>query len=156
MTSLITGFSSTNSQKNVARVLMSFITSDIITLSDFSINQLIQGVSEYKPNIMIESEVVILLSKLYNETLGNPTLIQIPVTRKEVQLLRQWLEQRMLHCEKEREAENNNTNMTEYDKHFNPDSYITMKLLLIELHEWLLGEEVQEVSIPKSYKDYQD
>lgn len=90
----------------------------------------------------------------------------LSVNRDDVLQLRYWLEARMLHCENERIAENTaieqwnerfnhymeNTRRdedearefagTEPQRNFNPDSYITMKLLLIELREWLLGTTV--------------
>lgn len=55
-------------------------------------------------------------------------------TREELQQLVELIKLRMAHCEKERDERN---------EKFNPDTYIGMKLLLIELKELLLGEIVE-------------
>lgn len=162
-----TGFASLKPKKDAALIMMSFIVSDIITLSKFSIMQLIAGVAEFTSGTMIQAEIAIMLSKLFNAVMDDTNIgighnIEFNVTRNDVVMLRQWLEQRMRHCELEREQENQtytewintNSNSIHMDKeqpirNFNPDTYIGMKLLLIELREWLLGEEVIDEKLQK-------
>lgn len=138
-----TGFLSLNPKKDIALIMMSFIINDTITLSPFSVIQLISGVGEFQPNTMIKSEVAILMSKLFSQAvfIASENNISIDVSRDDVVMLRTWLETRMIHCEKERDEENRNAVPAEHAK-FSPDTYIGMKLLLIELREWLLGERV--------------
>lgn len=142
-----TGFASLKPQKDAAMIMMSFIVTDIIALSTFSVIQLLKGVQEITPKTMIKAEIAILMSKLFTsavETSSNDQC-KIEVNREDVVLLRNWLETRMRHCEDEREEENRKIDrgsMSNSERRFNPDTYIAMKLLLIELREWLLGEEV--------------
>jgi len=57
----------------------------------------------------------------------------LSLTREDVLILKNWLETRMSHCEKERDQRS---------QYFNADTYIIMKLMLLDLREWLIGEIV--------------
>lgn len=146
-----TGFASLNPQKDAAMIMMSFILADTLSLSSFSVIQLIKGVQEIAPKTMIQSEIAILMSKLFTSAVeSNDDQCKVDISREDVVLLRKWLENRMRHCEAERDEENKQINKglrTDSDRKFNPDSYIGMKLLLIELREWLLGEEVVDENV---------
>lgn len=69
---------------------------------------------------------LVLLSKIAIGEIGE-------LTRNEMNMLRQWLEARIAHCEAERDQRS---------ERFNPDTYIMMKMLLLDIREWLLGEVV--------------
>lgn len=88
-----------------------------------------------------------LVQSLIN-LMSHPENNSIPMVfnREELQMLIGVLKLRMSHCEKERDERN---------EAFNPDTYIGMKLLLIELKELLLGEIVEIGSpILESYGEY--
>lgn len=61
-------------------------------------------------------------------------------TRSDVITLKAFLEARMEHCEKERDERTLNNEGMEV---FNPDTYIAMKLLLLDIREWLIGEIIE-------------
>lgn len=158
-----TGFASLNPQKDAALIMMSFTVNDTISLSTFSVTNLIKGVGNFVPGQMIRSEIAILMSKLFTSAVEtSEDSCKIDVSRDDVVLLRQWLETRMAHCEQEKNAYNEAiaiwNDKPSYSRgeepvnKFNPDTYIGMKLLLIELREWLLGEEVIEERSSKSTK----
>jgi hypothetical protein len=59
---------------------------------------------------------------------------QIELTRDEVKVLKEFLEARMRHCEHERDTRS---------ERFNPDTYISQKLLLLDLREWLMAVSIE-------------
>ena len=124
-----------SSNKKEERVTMSYFFEGKIKLSDFAMMQFLHGAkSELE---MTEKEPthkeLTLWFKMSTHllTVGNLSEVILKVDRQDLFILRKWLELRMLHCEKERDARN---------PKFNPDTYIGQKLLLIDLRELLLGE----------------
>lgn len=68
----------------------------------------------------------------------------ISLQRDQVEILRILLEARMTHCEHERDSKDE-----EVKRRFNVETYISQKLLLLDIREWLtcysieLGKEVE-------------
>jgi hypothetical protein len=141
------GFKSNAPTRTAKPAAIFHIATDIISLSMFSVVQLIAGFKLLNADntTVLPWDLLSVLSKLYDSTLdvraaGEDTnLVKLSVTRKEVIALKEALEARMLHCEHERDARSEN---------FNADTYIGMKLLLIDIREWLLGEAIT-MSIPE-------
>jgi len=145
-----TGFTSIKEEINNERVTISQRTRALITLSIFAVVQLLEGMEQIFQNMTIHqidnlgatdlnppARLYFKLKKVWHDThierKGEPSVISLELNRKEMRHLRHWLETRMAHCEKQRDAR---------DPNFNPDTYISQKLLLIEIREWLLGEYV--------------
>lgn len=65
--------------------------------------------------------------------------------RAEVEMMRSYVEARLTHCEAEREEDATREIETSNNKSgFNPDTYISMKLLLLDIREWLIGEVIED------------
>lgn len=92
--------------------------------------------SEYK-GVAVSVEFLKLYVSMNNSFLKTleqkDKTVTLFITRKELLLAKKWLEARMQHCEKEREARS---------EKFNADTYIGQKLLLIDIRELLIGEIV--------------
>ena len=63
--------------------------------------------------------------------MNSEVMITLKLDWRELSVLRHYLTLRMKHCEKERDERS--------DK-FNIDSYISMKFLLLDIRELLLGQ----------------
>lgn len=155
-TNTIPNFESNSPVRETVKVLMIRNTIDSINLSRFAIDQFIKGIQSIEPGQQVPSDMPILLGKLYSASLDadkyNQNMIGINVSRLEMQFLREMLEARMLHCEKERDEENKvnsslNSNLrnSAINIKFNPDTYIQQKLLLIDIREWQLGEVIEVI-----------
>jgi hypothetical protein len=101
-----------------------------------------------------------LLSKLaiFNMEIGFGAQGGIDLERREVVMLKDWLEKRMRHCEQERDSRTELSDSEsarnveavldskplsypqDRNQKFNADTYIAMKYLMLELREWLFGE----------------
>jgi hypothetical protein len=144
-----TGFSSNDEKTSVIKGYIKQRQSGYLTLSMFSVIQLIAGAREsVKGKSIVNSNIVEVMSKLFELGISN-SAIPTEFTRDEVKILKQFIEGRMSHCEQERDSratknigpDSQLINDVIIEK-FNPDTYIGQKMLLIELREWLLGEEV--------------
>lgn len=109
-----------------------FFSNGTIELSHFAVMQLLQGAitvvagnDPYNVFGRRESNLYFYLTKL----LLTPAA-KLFVERLDLRVFKVWLEARMEHCEKERDAQN---------PKFNPDTYIGQKLLLLDLRELLVG-----------------
>lgn len=166
-----TGFSTKESDSVRDYKHVSFNKSAIFTFSAFALGQLLKGAF---PQLRNQSNIIdadiLLLQKLTIYGVEWTDNQSIGLTRDEVRTLREWLESRMAHCEKERDSEieeqslwskqhtaranhygeqgfNGHESLAKADvdfprpvQNFDQDTYITMKLLLIDIREWLLGE----------------
>jgi hypothetical protein len=155
-----TGFVAQKNDFVEDRRLVRFNQGAIFSFSEFSIFQFIAGHA-----IKLETEdgnnydETRLLSKLsiMNMELRWGANNEILLERKEVTILKGWLDLRMRHCEIERdqrveltdsEASRNVKSVLENEplpypdrnQKFNADTYIGMKYLMMELREWLFGE----------------
>jgi hypothetical protein len=141
-----TGFTSTNVQTKSEYIRVANKVSATLILSHFSIMQLIQGARLYSSTKeQVPGKEVSMMCKLFDAMLQGGESISIDTTRSEVKTMKMFLETRMSHCEAERD--NRTTKTLPNGKSievFNTDTYIGQKILLIELREWLLGEEVSE------------
>ena len=123
------------------------VTEAQLQLTGFAIAQFMEGVELVVAEATIktmEVSTVKLILKLSKATtlLQSGPVTGITVDYKELTLLREWLELRMIHCEKEREERTTITYVKDgpsFPK-FNPDTYIGQKLLLLDLRELMLGE----------------
>ena len=146
---------STDNDNTPTTCVVALNKSGMFTLDSFSLIQFIKGARLWlddqwgvKDAKTVEIHTVMLMSTLHENLI--PMQIadrkymtcELRLDRSDVQLLKEFLELRMKHCEIERDNE---------DKEFNPDTYISMKLLLIELGTWLMGDIISE---EKSLEDY--
>lgn len=157
-----TGFSSNDEQTSVQQVWVKNKISGFFQLSLFSIFQLIAGAKLYTANKdKVEGSIVSLLATLFGYALENQPaggsqsheespMSVIQLTRDEVKTLKLFLETRMANCERERDERimrTHGSTRVQLEENtqpaFNADSYIAQKMLLIELREWLLGEECE-------------
>lgn len=151
-----TGFNSLTPEFKTEMIMASMRLRDVITLSFFSIWQIISGLNNMAETIAItggkhlgdKSIAILQLSgKLFTAAMtitGNATpeaVVKIEVSREEVKLMLEMLKIRMTHCEKQRDARN---------EKFNPDTYIGQKLLLISIREWLMLDAVEVPMVKKT------
>jgi hypothetical protein len=151
-----TGFSSTNADVQTKTAIIALRMKGTILLNLFSIFQIIGGANNAdKVSFMGVNpyDVLGVISKLYQAAISCNIMpsdspeehyakqVAIDVTRGDMKIILGLLENRMHHCEEERDNRS---------ARFNPDTYIGQKLLLIELKEWLLCDSIiiQEESLP--------
>lgn len=142
-----TGFESVKPTFDVQKVYVKQKQSDYLKLSMNSVVYLIDGVKHLTAKQdKIDSEIVYVMSKLYTFGLLKNTNSEttLEVTRQDVRLMKQFLEEVMSVEEKLRDNRS---------EEFDADHYITMKFLLIELREWLLGEEIPFKEFMNSKKE---
>ena len=75
----------------------------------------------------------LLLDARANGSTDEENILQSEFLRDEIEMMRTALEARMVHCEKERDAGLSK---------FNPNTYIAMKILLLDIRDWLSGSIV--------------
>ena len=132
-----------NVEREDKHVSVSFFKEGQLTITTFAALQLINGsiliseqeedVTSRNPTRTVKSQFKMLakLSAFILPQLGITAIEHtIKVDRNDLITLKSFLEARMLHCEKERDARS---------ERFNADTYISMKLLLIDIRELLLG-----------------
>lgn len=126
-----------------------------LTLSQFAVKQLLLGAqllfnnnTGYSKETLTKDQIR-LVFRLTELSVYSEEIIEKVFRDFEVQILREFLEARMAHCEKEKE-ENNVL--------FNADTYVSMKLMLIDIREWQLGkiviEELESIDIRKQEEIY--
>lgn len=121
--------------------------SGIIALTGFAVAQFLEGAELYTntvKNVYYQDvQLLLRLSKtimLFQHTKAT----EIPVTYRELAVLRTWLELRMQHCEKERDERTLSPFGDGTNLKFNSDTYIGQKLLLLDLRELMLGEIIEQ------------
>lgn len=154
-----TGYQSLQAETSTTTMLVQMRISGTITLSVFSILQIIAGgqsvsvISEpfvrdyFKKHAF---EVLAVLSKLYTIAIGprradEGDVCQVDVLRGDVEVMMFLLKLRMEHCEREKDAGN---------PKFNAETYIGQKILLLELQSWLSfnGVEGMDTVLKKADK----
>lgn len=130
--------------KNVfaTRALVRIVTDATLKLNGFALIQFLEGADitmHGTGSKMVCSEHSRLVFRLIHQINPRGDQQTITFTISELKLLRLWLETRLTHCEEERQKEIENPPK---EPKFNPDSYIGMKLLLLDLRELMLGEIV--------------
>ena len=143
-------FKDTNTKKDVSveQHSVALNMSGVFELDAFALGQFIKGSRLWlddqwslKDAKTVDIHTVMLMSTLHDRLITmqldeNVTKTELKMDRADILLLKEFLELRMKHCEIERD------NRVEA---FNPDSYISMKILLIDIREWLLGDIVDEM-----------
>lgn len=115
-------------------VLASRISKGKIKLTQFALIQLIHGAEIIeKASHKLVAKIGIAAMNL--ATMQEHTSVELDFDREDVYELRNLLEARMLHCEKERDERN---------PKFNADTYIAQKFLLLDIREWLMIEAIGE------------
>jgi hypothetical protein len=135
-------FSVMNTQTTEYHAIVSQPISGTFRLTQFAYWQVIAGgkcflhfSDELKAHSM--ENIINVLSTLSLEvmTAGDDVHVhEIELLRGEVEIMRGLLEARMRHCEHERDQMSNK---------FNPDTYISQKLLLLDIREWLILHSVK-------------
>lgn len=157
-------FESSDTQHERERHLVQFNKKAWFEINDFSIIQFLHGyplntgsISTREHEISAKLLHKIALCTITNNTVEEGQKKRFELVRDEVKMLRAWLEARMHHCEKERDdrvyvnAEGHKGSVSIEDTNkplfnetwkpvFNPDTYIAMKYLLLDIREWLLGD----------------
>jgi hypothetical protein len=150
-----TGFSSTQETVEENRVTVKQKTNAVFTFSLFSLLQFREGLDIFLYDLkstpgnagaILEIYTVLMrkfkdLSSAVEEHRESGLTCSITLDRSKVRLLKNFLEHRMSHCEKQREERA--LDRKSGRELFNPDTYIGQKILLIELREWLLGEVIE-------------
>lgn len=160
-----TGFAAIDVVHSKKHVLAEFNESARFTLSHFSLLQLLHGhpltAQDRRMETLLAGEVLRKIAFYALEGEKDGEIKTVELHRKEVQLLRNWLEARMKHCEEERDSratihdgpgvkvvghidlENPSLGaqpVSDAVLKFNPDTYIAQKYLLLDIREWLLGD----------------
>ena len=144
-----TGFGIANAEVSSAVVRVIQFEKGTVSFSRFSLMQLIAGVlldRSFEEKDSVAYPVFKLIMELQRQFYSPPAFELIgtaavdvnpmlEINRKDLLCLKNWLELRMHHCEKERD---------ERSDRFNADTYIGQKLLLIDIREALLGT-IEEV-----------
>lgn len=124
-----TGFCCSNEVCETAQVTVSRRIKGLFKFSKLACRQLLAGACDLQAG----SPALIAKLGLFGMDCNESGDVALELCRDDVRCLKQCLENRMAHCEKQRD---------ERDDQFNADTYIMQKMLLLELREWLLGEEV--------------
>lgn len=146
-----TGFKSIDEQSSHKKVIVSLIDRATIVLSAFSVTQLMLGAKLFLDNckdtmidkgiVYVPKSIVSLFTTLATAILhGTQLEYTFSFTRDEMLSLRDFLRERMTHCEYERD---NRTTHDNGELIFNADAYIGQKTLLLEMNLWLNGEIVE-------------
>jgi len=115
-------------------------------INSFTANQLLQGIILTHK----EDEHVIARTDGFNTVINLTDLMLNPqedeeyttFNRNQVKFFRDALDKRMKHCEIERDNEVMRADGKTLK--FNDLTYIAMKMLLLDMREWLIGEEVDD------------
>ena len=133
------------SSKEIRTARVRHNTNAVLTLGEFGLMQLIKGLPswfmENTPEDPMEKRCLDLVITIAQCAEG-----KLHIRRDDVILLKGWLEARMTRCEEVRDNElaaiEKGDDKVEF--RFNQDTYISMKLMLLEMREWLLGEIIEE------------
>ena len=134
-----TNFKANDTVSKATKAIIQQNVSSILDLSRFSITQLIYGAkNEILQNEgSVERNAVLLymiLNEKFFESAMDTDILILEVERNQVIIMRKWIEARLAHCEKERDDRN---------PRFNPDTYIHLKMLLLDIREWLSGDVLE-------------
>lgn len=130
-----------NSKQSINTIRVKQFANGSFEFTQFALAQFVEGVQFISEIVNKKSFIDRAIFELYvkcnkallDSLLKTDKVISLDLTRIELITLKQWLEARMSHCEKEREAGN---------PKFNIETYIGMKLLLIDIRELLIGEVI--------------
>lgn len=157
-----TGFATIDTQNEQARKLVAFNLLARFSFSYFSARQLILGAGLNNVAMLNKAQQVVLSHlAVYAMSIEGEQVEPLQLYRGDVQILRLWLESRMAHCEEERDARvtvrdgagvhvvgkldfNSQAIEPATDLKFNPDTYIAMKFLLLDIREWLAGDIIED------------
>lgn len=146
------GFTVMHQSTRFFKAVINAFEEGAITLSKFSIIQLLEG-AEIDPDINPEKVVSVTVFKAYQKLnnkfrrslVDNSDEQLLQIDRQELNIFIKWLRIRMHHCEVERDTRV----VDEFDNpKFNPDTYIGQKLLLMELLNLAMGDVVDIEPMP--------
>lgn len=138
--------------RETVRRRVSMVVSAVLKVVPFAIIQLIEGVQAYVDRTgndgSLKSADVNLLLRLVRSVglwTGDPNIaLELTFMYDELVTLRGWLEERIAHCETERDNRTMVETSTGMVEKFNPDTYIGLKLILLDVRELMLGEFVKD------------
>ena len=132
-----------SSKQSVNTIRVKQFSNGSFEFTKFALVQFVEGV-QFIPEILNKKsfidrtifELYVKCNKALTDSLLTSTnIVALDLTLNELITLKQWLEARMSHCEKEREEGN---------PAFNIETYIGMKLLLIDIREIMIGEVISD------------
>ena len=131
--------------KSSYKATVNVFKSGKIALTGFAISQFLEGFELLVKGALHPQKTDVLLSLKLSKAIAACIQLEkaiVEINYEELTLLRNWLETRMAHCEKERDSRTTmpNSNVLK----FSPDTYIGQKLLLLDIRELMLGEIVKE------------
>lgn len=145
---------STHNETTTERVLMQLNQKGVFQLNTFAVRQFLRGAAIFAQNnkkYPHRDETFLVLALLADcATSGNiashdmadNTIFTIEFTRTQVEILRAFLEAKMHKCELERDQRIQY--VESQDMKFNADTYVGMKLMLLDIREWLIGTAVSD------------
>lgn len=128
-----------NSVQNKAqKALIGTVTNANLKLNNFHILMFLYGARIYVENLQqtlfVDKEVLSLYMTLNEKLIEGNEEIDYTFSINQLRFLEQFLIARLDHCEKERD---------ERSPRFNPDTYISMKLMLLDIKKLMLGEIIE-------------
>ena len=128
-----------NSVQNKAqKALIGTVTNANLKLNNFHILMFLYGARIYVENLQqtlfVDKEVLSLYMTLNEKLIEGNEEIDYTFSSKELKFLEKFLVARLNHCEVERDNRSSK---------FNPDTYISMKLMLLDIKRLMLGEIIE-------------
>jgi hypothetical protein len=127
-------------QNSVKSAVIKLVTSANLKLSTFHVLMFLYGAKLHVESLqqnMIDKDILSLYMSLNEAIVENVPEKEFEFTSNQLRFLEQFLISRLNHCERERDAQNNK---------FNPDTYISMKLMLLDIKQLMLGEILELVN----------
>lgn len=124
-------------QNSTKKALIGTVTTASLKLSNFHILMFLYGAKIYVDNLKestVDREILSLYMSLNERLVENNEIVDFVFSAKQLKFLHDFLVERINHCEKERD---------ERSSRFNPDTYIGMKLMLLDIKQLMLGEIIE-------------
>lgn len=126
-------------KSSVKTAIISLTKTANLKLSNFHVLMFLYGAKLHVESLkqeMVDKDILSLYMSLNEVLVENAPEKEFEFTSKQLRFLEQFLISRIDHCEKERDDRNTK---------FNPDTYISMKLMLLNIKELMLGEIIEVI-----------
>ena len=125
-------------ESKTQKALIGTIATASLKISNFHILMFLYGARIYVENLQqalfVDKEVLSLYMTLNEKLIEGNEEIDYTFSSKELKFLEKFLVARLNHCEVERDNRSSK---------FNPDTYISMKLMLLDIKQLMLGEIIE-------------